>query len=370
MLESGDFELMQPFFKLYMDILPARKIATKNYYGHDGAFFPETLSIWGNYLDDAGLGYGTDRAGKPAGLTDNAYIRRYWQGGIELVAMMLDYHDYTRNTTFRDQVLLPFARETLTFFDQHWQRGADGKILFEPAQSLETWHTAKNPLPEIAGLRHVIPRLLDLPAGEADKAAWKRTLADLPAVPTRTENGQTRLLPAETFANKCNTENPELYAVFPYRLYTLAAGKEALAIADATWTCRLHPENRGWQQNSIQAALLGHAGEARNYLLDSCAPERTAPGFRFPAMWGPHYDWMPDQDHGSVMLSALQRMLLQSDGRRILLLPAWPKDWNASFKLHAPENTTVEGRVENGKVVGLIVTPETRRKDVEIFTTK
>ena len=35
-----------------------------------------------------------------------------------------------------------------------------------------------------------------------------------------------RLLPAEKFANKHNSENPELYAVFPYRLYTLAAGEQ------------------------------------------------------------------------------------------------------------------------------------------------
>jgi alpha-L-fucosidase 2 len=45
-------------------------------------------------------------------------------------------------------------------------------------------------------------------------------------------------------------------------------------------------------------------------------------------------------------------------------VPAWPKDWNASFKLHAPNNTVVEGRVENGKVTDLKVTPESRRKDV------
>jgi hypothetical protein len=29
-------------------------------------------------------------------------------------------------------------------------------------------------------------------------------------------------------------------------------------------------------------------------------------------------------------------MLMQTVGRKILLLPAWPKNWNADFKLHAP----------------------------------
>jgi hypothetical protein len=63
---------------------------------------------------------------------------------------------------------------------------------------------------------------------------------------------------------------------------------------------------------------------------------------------------------------ALQRMLMQCDGDTIRLVPAWPQDWNASFKLHAPKNTTIEGRVENGKVTDLKVTPESRRKDMLI----
>ena len=38
-------------------------------------------------------------------------------------------------------------------------------------------------------------------------------------------------------------------------------------------------------------------------------------------------------------------MLMQSDGERIVLLPAWPKEWNAEFKLHAPGQVVVQGTV-------------------------
>ena len=55
-----------------------------------------------------------------------------------------------------------------------------------------------------------------------------------------------------------------------------------------------------------------------------------------------------------------------TDGDTINLMPAWPDDWNATFKLHAPYKTVVEGRIENGKLLGLKVTPESRRKDVVI----
>jgi hypothetical protein len=57
-------------------------------------------------------------------------------------------------------------------------------------------------------------------------------------------------------------------------------------------------------------------------------------------------------------------MLMQTDGEKIYLLPAWPKDWNVSFKLHAPYQTTVEAKVVNGEIAELKVTPESRRKDI------
>ena len=56
-----------------------------------------------------------------------------------------------------------------------------------------------------------------------------------------------------------------------------------------------------------------------------------------------------------------------TDGKVFRLLPAWPEDWNASFKLHAPYQTVVEGKVEKGKLVGVKVTPESRRKDVIVM---
>jgi len=62
---------------------------------------------------------------------------------------------------------------------------------------------------------------------------------------------------------------------------------------------------------------------------------------------------------------ALQRMLLQTDDDRIVVLPRWPKDWDVSFKLHAPKNTIVEGVYQSGKIQSLKVSPESRRKDVE-----
>ena len=104
-------------------------------------------------------------------------------------------------------------------------------------------------------------------------------------------------------------------------------------------------------------------GEEAGRLLPARARAINA-AYRFPAMWGPFNDWIPDQDHGNNILNTLHFMLLQYEGDRLYLFPAWPKAWNVTFKLHAPKNTTVEGELRNGKVVSLIVTPKSRMADV------
>jgi hypothetical protein len=87
-------------------------------------------------------------------------------------------------------------------------------------------------------------------------------------------------------------------------------------------------------------------------------------GRRFPAFWGPGFDWTPDHNWGGSGMIALQEMLMQTEGTKIYLFPAWPKNWDVHFKLHAPYQTTVEAVVKNGKSVLLKVLPESRMKDV------
>jgi hypothetical protein len=88
---------------------------------------------------------------------------------------------------------------------------------------------------------------------------------------------------------------------------------------------------------------------------------------RFPTFWGPGHDWVPDHNWGGSGMIGLQEMLMQTVDDKIYLFPAWPKEWDVSFKLHAPYNTTVEGVLKNGQIVSVEVVPERRRTDIEIL---
>jgi len=360
MIASGDYDVLQPMFRTYLAALPLAKQRTRIYYGHEGAFFPETLYSWGAY---ANPDYGWNRGGNPVGLATNSYIRYYWSGGIELSTMMLDYYANTEDRQFAADTLLPLASAIVQFYDQRYKRDAKGKIRFEPAASLETWHVAVNPLPEVAGLKFIVGRLLELPADlttERQRTDWKRLLGELPEVPSKTVGGKTFLLPAETFTNHANVENPELYAVFPYRLF--GAGRDGLEIARETFNRRENRHNTCWWQDDIDMACLGLAAQARQNVAGRFASINGS--FRFPAMWGPGNDEIPDMDHGGVGQMALQYMILQPLGDKFLLFPAWPKQWNVEFKLHAPKQTVVEGIYRDGKLEQLKVTPESRAKDL------
>jgi alpha-L-fucosidase 2 len=254
----------------------------------------------------------------------------------------------------------------VTFYDEHYPRDAGGKIRFTPAQSLETWWDVENPLPIVAGLRAVLPRLSALPeeiSSEKQRTKWRRLLSELPPIPAAKDDGKTHLLPAAKGCDKIsNSENPELYAVFPYRLYGI--GKPDLDVGRRTFERRRVKGHSGWRQDEIQAAHLGLTDDAADYLLKRAASKHA--GSRFPAFWGPNFDWIPDQDHGGCLMKGLQSMLLQADDGKIHVLPAWPKDWDVSFKLHAPGRTTVEVVYKDGKVRKLKVEPEGRKSDVVI----
>ena len=361
---SGDTDLMRALFRMYAEeLLPLAKYRTKLYLGHGGAYYPECIYFWGDVFSET---YGWTPFEKRADkLQESRWHKWEWVGGLELCWMMLDYYDHTGDREFLGRTALPFAREILTFFDLHYFTAPLGKLVMRPSQALETWWDCTNPMPEVAGCTAVAERLLALPGGLSrapDRELWRRLRDKLPAIPTREINGKKALAPAELFAEKSNVENPELYAVFPFRLF--AFNRPAPEWAVEALRNRLDRGNSGWRQDDIFMAYLGLTADARESVVGRARSHD--PGERFPAFWGPNYDWTPDQDHGGVLMKAFQAMLLQTDGRRIFLLPAWPKDWDVEFRLHAPERTVIEGVYRGGKFESLKVTPESRRADVTV----
>ncbi|MCY2930664.1 MAG: DUF5703 domain-containing protein [Planctomycetota bacterium] len=360
---AGDFDLMEPLFRMYGgEVLDVCTYRTKRYFGFDGAYFPECIYPWGAVFMES-YGWGQRAAERTDKLQTSGFHKWEWVSGLELVFMMLDRHDHTRDDTFLADRVIPTAIPVLAFFDGFYKTNADGKLVMHPSQAVETWWDCTNPMPELAGLHAVTARLLALPVGtlsEKDRRFVESLQKKLPDLPTREEGGARMLAPAERFDRKSNSENPELYAVFPFRLVSFEKANADLGVQALRH--RWDRGDCGWRQDDVFMAYLGLAQDAKDNVVGRA--EKKDPECRFPAFWGPNADWTPDQDHGGVLMKTVQSMLMQTEGRKIFLLPAWPSDWDADFKLHAPDRTILEGTVRNGRLASLKVTPAARQKDI------
>ena len=116
----------------------------------------------------------------------------------------------------------------------------------------------------------------------------------------------------------------------------------------------------GWKQDNIFAACLGLTEEAKRMTLLKLADGPH----RFPAFWGPGFDWSPDHNWGGSGAIGLQEMLVQAVDEKIYIFPAWPAEWDVHFKLHLPGKTIVEAELIDGEVQNLKVIPSERRADV------
>jgi alpha-L-fucosidase 2 len=349
-LMAGDFDMMLPLFNMYAKILPANKAQVKQFYNHGGAYFAETAPFWGG-LDFMGPNVKAN------------YTNHYFTPILELSMMMLDYYEYTGDAQFAKQTLLPVATAGLQFFDQHFGRDSTGKLLLDPDNSIEMFWKVHNPAPDIAGLHAVLGRMIKLPAALVDdktRQQWQKLYSQLPPLPVADDKKVLLPYTGPQTAKSFNSENPELYAIYPFRLYGI--GKPDLELALNTFNTRKQRAKGCWVQDPIQAAMVGLPDVAKDYV--SFAFTRKSPDLKFPAFWAKGNDYHPDEDNGGNGENGLQQMLMQVDGKKIILLPAWPGDWDADFKLNAPYNTTVEGKVVKGKLLNLKVTPASRMADV------
>ena len=345
MLKNGDFDLLLPQLDFYFNIYKNAEERSRHYWGHEGACLTEQVE---NYGLPCFPEYGTKRpAGFDPGMEYNAWLEYEWDTCLEFCMMALEAHRYDGMDISK---YLPMIRSCLRFFDEHYQflarqRGEspydqDGKLVLYPGSGAETFKGTYNSTSTIAALRTVA-------AAMCDSALLNR----LPEISIK--NGMIQ--PAKYYERVQNEESPQLYPVFPWRMY--GVGRPNLKIAQKTYKqdflARKFRSHIGWKQDVIWAACLGMTDEAVRLLQLKMADGPH----RFPAFWGPGYDWTPDHNWGGSGMIAMQEMLLQEVGDTLHLFPAWPKDWDVRFKLHASKGTVVEAELKGGQVTKVKVTP-------------
>ena len=369
---AGDTDLLEPsnaFYRMHAVSAAARARGL----GAEGVVYPEPVQVWG-------LSWWAT----PTGQCGAPHLRYAFAMMLENAWMALHGHTTLGKDISAD---IAWIKDSVRFFDSYYRKetkrltgselGPDGKLRIYPANAIELLIGAENPIEVIAALRRLTDALTKLEpclVSPSEKTYFAHLLSILPELPVGEKNGVQVLLPAKSYQKYYNTwELPELYAAWPYRLHAVTRAGST-AIAQATWDNL--PPNRAekvtrdysWMPVVVNMAALGNTPEAARRVVEKLS-NTAAPQARFPAFFGPGHDWVPDHNWGGSGMVGLQEMLLAADpygDGKIHLFPAWPKEWDVDFKLHAPRQTVVEARVKNGRLVSLKVTPESRRKDVVI----
>lgn len=364
LLRSGDLDLFRPWFDLFRRALPAARQRVRHQYGHGGAIVPETFAPWGGYTDADVHTWGP-----------NPYITHYFTGSLEVLAMMCVYAEQADDADFR--AWLPeFAAETLRFFSEHYGRGDDGRLLLDSSSALETWWNVRNSGDQTAGLMRCLAdlirlgeqwqwdtQLLDewralaaivppLPVGrwriEKRPVGWRFDAQNYPGTYVAAIESGDRLIPGEFAYDtlRRNDENPELYAVWPFRIHDLTHGD--VELGRRTWHARMEPAMwHGWDQDTIQAAALGMTDEAVAAFREHLASNykfpggmATSPGYGNPER--PELTLAPYVDTLGAMAMALEEMLLHDGDDGPIFLPAWPNAVSVRFRLHTRRHGVAE----------------------------
>lgn len=396
MLKSGDFEAMKAQFNLYEWGLNGAIAKVKTHFGHNGAIFSEyanasgldLASGWGWNKGDhyrqrgTEIPFGDPRADAThsygslveQGVLANGSISYHWESQVEHAYMMLEYQRFTGKNIDH---YLPFIKNALIFFDEHYQKrqqmrngsslDENGKLVIYPSTSCESYRGAKNPADLVSGIRACLETLIQLDSkalSDADKKYFSEYLERLPGLYYDTmPNGDKIVRPAESHIKYQNVECPQFYPLFPFNRYDIKS--QEIPIFRNTWKQGTFPKGMvlSWHQDGIFYARMGMIEDAFEYQKEKL---KDSPR-RFPSFWGPGHDWVPDHNWGGSGMIGLQEMLIQTVGEKIYLLPAWPKGKDVSFKLHAPHNTTIEMEYIDGKVKKLVVHPQARKQDVEVL---
>jgi len=415
LLKCGDTDVMLPQFELYRKALPGAQARVRSNFDHDGAVYSEYIGMSGlamgygyGWRNPEGGGRGEDlpfgdpRAnamhdlGDPVekGVMAIKAISYHWESQLEHAYMILEYRRFTGADISK---YIPFIENAVVFFDEHYRRreqvrsgrelDENGHLVIYPSKACESFRGATNPADVIAALNACVEEILTLDDTALvlrDKTFYRKLKAAIPPY-TYTEANETAktpllkdivpggdpetpyakpgvrtIMPSKCWSAYGNGELPMLYPLFPFNRFAL--GRDDMQVFRDTYEYGNFRKGRlwSWHQDGIFFARMGQTAQA----ADFNARKLDDSDRRFPTFWGPGHDWVPDHNWGGSGMIGLQEMLMQTVGDEIRLFPAWPKDWDVDFKLHAPQNTVVEGSLRHGRLVRLQVEPASRMRDV------
>lgn len=402
LLAADAADLTAPYFNMYVRQLPNCETAAQQRWGVSGAYFPETTAFDGPAVlpddvaaefQDVLLGRKPHTAMSPRAkalcqfdsqlrVVSEPYQGRFsWishvaSSGSELAVQAWWRYRYTGDREWLRTHAYPLLRGTVEFYRHLVKKESDGRYHLSGTNVHEDFWGVGDSIMDLAAIRGTVPlaiRTAEILEVDAElRGHWKELLANLAPYPMGSDPRAKALTGgaladdvwAAGYLGEINGQhNPEdvwLTPVFPFEDWTLAT-RDAATDAIVQKTLDLAPRH---------AAVLGGAG-LNTAIRTPIAAVRAGRGKELPrildrycATFAPLPNGMSlfegptaaSVEHLGLLTTTLQESLLQSVAPRpgepevVHVFPAWPPQWDASFRLLARGGFLVSSESEVGRV--------------------
>jgi hypothetical protein len=372
-MSSGNYQLNDPIFDMYIKDLPAIEAWTKAQMGGlPGACVPETMAFNGNGY----YGGGSASSNASCALASSpSYNAEDITSGPEMSLYMWEQYEGTGNLAFLKQAF-PFMEATAQFLLAYQQVGSDG-LLHGVANAHETQWAVQDPTTDIAADQALFPIIADAAKLVGDRSSKDPLLAqfasaikEIPPYPRTDDATRTQLLnpdytQAETeaadatgtdmiaisyqpTAQRNNGENIELEPLWPWDDVT-DQDANLFALEQRSYTNRPNKGGNDWSYDAVDAARLEQPAQVESDLVSLTETHQVYPnGF---ADIGSSVGYQPYQEQSANVATAVDEALAQDYDGIIRFAPAWPTDWNVSGTVYVQHGDKVDVQVENGQLV-------------------
>lgn len=409
LLAADAIDLTDPYFDMYRRQLPACERAAEQRWGAAGAFFPETAAFNGPVelpdgvaaeVQDVMLGRKPHTAMSPrareycrfeghlnvvAGPHSGrfSWISHTASSGSEIAVQAWWRYRHTGDREWLRTHAYPLLRGTVEFYRHLVRRDADGRYHLAGTNVHEDFWGVEDGIMDLAAIRGTAPlairaaEILDVDAEL--RGRWLELLANLAPYPIGNDP-RARALAGGVLADELwaaglrgeidGQHNPEdvwLAPVFPFEDWTLETRDPA---GDAAGPA-VHAIVQGIIDRAPRhAAVLGGA-RLSTAIRTPIAVARAGRGRdlpmvldRYRAAFAPMPNGMSlfegptaaSVEHLGLLATTLQEAVVQSVSPRpgepevIRVFPAWPEEWDASFRLLVRGGFLVDAEIRGGRI--------------------
>ena len=409
--KADAIDLTDPYFNMYVRQLPNCQKAAQQRWGSRGAYFPETTAFDGPTVlpDDVAAEFQDVLLGrrKHTELSSRAdamcrfdshlraatrpregrytWISHVASSGSELAVQAWWRHRYTGDYEWLRTHAYPLLRGTVEFYRHLVKKGEDGRYHLSGTNAHEDFWGVTDGIMDLAAIRGTVPlaiRAAEILDVDADlRTKWAELLENLAPYPMGSDPRAKALtggvLADDVWAagylgdvnGQHNPEDVLLNPVFPFEDWTLET-RDAAMDRIVQKSLDLAPRH---------ASVLKGAG-LNTAIRTPIAVSRAGRGMELPAVLASYYSAFsplrngmslfeaptdPSVEHLGLLTTTLQDALVQNVSPRpgepevIHVFPAWPKHWQASFRLLVRGGFLVSSAAREGEV--LLVEIESRR---------